>query len=58
MKIFTFLKLLKSYINGDFAYKNYLQHHAKEHPNSTPLSKKDFFAAQQKHKWTKINRCC
>ena len=58
MKILKFLRLLKSYINGDFAYENYLEHHKKTHPEIAPLNKKDFFSAQQKNKWRKVNRCC
>jgi carbon starvation protein len=56
--LLSFLKLLISYFNGDFAYQNYLQHYAKNHPEEKPLNKKEFFASQQKRKWTKINRCC
>ncbi len=57
-KFREFFKLLKNYINGDFAYENYLQHQHTKHPHLIPLSKKDFFAASQKNKWSKINRCC
>lgn len=58
MKLFKFLKLLRSYLNGDFAYENYLKHQQQNHSNFPPLNKKDFLAAQQKNKWNKINRCC
>jgi uncharacterized short protein YbdD (DUF466 family) len=52
------LKFLKNYIDGNFAYENYLQHHRKNHPDQKPLDKKSFFTAQQKNKFSKINRCC
>ena len=58
MKVWHFFKFIKNYIDGDFAYENYLRHQAIKHPNALLLSKKDFFSAQQKNKWSKINRCC
>ncbi len=57
-KFLTLFKSLKNYIDGNFAYENYLQHHVKHHPNTPPLDKKSFFEAQQKNKWSRINRCC
>ncbi len=58
MKIIKFLKLVKSYLNGDFAYQNYLTHHQKNHHNQQALDKKTFLSEQQKTKWSKVNRCC
>lgn len=57
-KFIAFLKLLLSYFNGDFAYQNYLKHHAAQHPEEVALDKKSFLESQQKRKWSKINRCC
>jgi uncharacterized short protein YbdD (DUF466 family) len=53
-----FLLLLREYINGDFAYKNYLAHHKQHHANQEPLNKKAFLQNKEKQKWNKINRCC
>ncbi len=58
MKILNFLRLVKSYLNGDFAYQNYLTHHHKNHPNQPTLNKKEFILKQQREKWSKVNRCC
>ncbi len=49
---------IKSHLDGDFAYKNYLKHHLKNHPNEKALDKKSFILVRQKEKWNKINRCC
>jgi uncharacterized short protein YbdD (DUF466 family) len=53
-----FLLLILNYLNGNFAYQNYLKHQKKNHPNQNPLSKKNFLREMQKLKWQKINRCC
>jgi uncharacterized short protein YbdD (DUF466 family) len=53
-----FFQLLRDYINGDFAYKKYVEHHQKAHPQQNPLDKKSFLRDRQKCKWRKINRCC
>ncbi len=49
---------LKSYIDGDFAYKKYLEHHKEHHFNQAALDKKTFLNNRQKEKFSKINRCC
>ncbi len=54
----NFLKQLIEYINGDFAYKNYLKIFNKKNCQKTPLSKKDFLRQKEQRKWQKINRCC
>ncbi len=43
---------------GDDAYERYLRHHAERHPGSTPLSRREYFAAEQRRQWSRINRCC
>jgi uncharacterized short protein YbdD (DUF466 family) len=53
-----FFQLLRDYINGDFAYKKYVEHHQKTHPQQNPLDKKSFLRDRQRCKWKKINRCC
>ena len=57
-KIKLFFKKIKEYIEGDFAYQNYLTHLQKHHPGQQALDKKSFLKNQQKDKWNKINRCC
>lgn len=52
------IHLVIEYINGDFAYKKYLEHHKKAHKDEQPFNKEQFLRHQQKMKWKKINRCC
>lgn len=49
---------IKNYIDGDFAYKKYLEHHQEHHFKQHPLDKKMFLKNRQKEKFDKINRCC
>ena len=53
-QIYNFMKLVVSYINGDFAYQQFLQHHR----GCCVPSKKQFLAAKRKQKWQNCNRCC
>jgi len=55
---YNFLKSIKDYIDGNFAYENYLKHHQKNHNGEVVLSKKMFLKNMQKDKWNRINRCC
>ncbi len=55
-KIWAFLKLVISYLNGNFAYQNYLKIHNQNHPEIVPMNQKNFFRERTKNK--KINRCC
>lgn len=57
-KLMFCYKTFKDYIEGDFAYENYLKHHNKYHKNTSVLDKKAFLKQAQKAKWNKINRCC
>jgi uncharacterized short protein YbdD (DUF466 family) len=57
-KLWNFFLLLREYISGDFAYKNYLQHCKKNHMQEKALDKKSFLRDKEKNKWNKINRCC
>ena len=43
---------------GDDAYERYLAHHAAEHPDEPPMSRKDYFVQRQQQKWTGVTRCC
>ncbi|MBM5782295.1 MAG: YbdD/YjiX family protein [Pelagibacterales bacterium] len=56
--IWKIYKSFKEYIEGDFAYENYLKHHKKNHSEEALLDKKSFLKDAQKKKWNKINRCC
>ena len=49
---------VKNYVDGDFAYDEYLAHHKKHHAESATLDKKQFLKNRQKEKFEKINRCC
>jgi len=57
MKVRNFLKALRDYFNGDFAYQNYLEH-AKNHPDEKVLSKDDFLRKKNLGKWNRVSRCC
>lgn len=45
-------------LSGDDAYERYLAHHAACHPDTAPLSRKEFFQHEQQQKWSDIKRCC
>ena len=45
-------------VSGDDAYERYLAHHAVEHAGQPPMSRKAYFAEQQRLKWTGVTRCC
>ena len=57
-KITRAITSLKHYINGDFAYEKYLEHHNKIHFGQKALDKKSFLKNQLINKWSKVNRCC
>ncbi|NJA05305.1 YbdD/YjiX family protein [Methylococcaceae bacterium WWC4] len=47
-------------LNGETAYRRYLQHWQTHHADSesAPLSRKAFFAAETRRKWSGVKRCC
>lgn len=45
-------------LSGDDAYERYLAHHASDHADAAPLSRKAFFQHDQQQKWEGIKRCC
>jgi uncharacterized short protein YbdD (DUF466 family) len=45
-------------VSGDDAYERYLAHHAVEHAEQAPMSRKDYFNERQRQKWTGVTRCC
>ncbi|OFW81420.1 MAG: hypothetical protein A2887_03870 [Alphaproteobacteria bacterium RIFCSPLOWO2_01_FULL_40_26] len=50
--------LFYDYLNGNFAYKNYINHQKEYHPQEKILDKKTFLRQLRESKWHKINRCC
>jgi uncharacterized short protein YbdD (DUF466 family) len=47
-------------ITGDDAYDRYLAHlrRCQEPHGHAPLTRADFFAAEQRRKWNGVRRCC
>jgi uncharacterized short protein YbdD (DUF466 family) len=46
-------------ISGDDAYERYLAHRREHHAaDAPPLSRAEFFRAEQQRKWSGVNRCC
>ena len=43
---------------GDDAYDRYVAHLTRHHADRTPLSRADFYRAEQERRWSGINRCC
>ena len=45
-------------LSGDDGYERYRAHHAAAHPGAPALSRREWFAHQEKQKWSGIKRCC
>jgi len=46
-------------ISGDDAYERYLAHRREHHAaDAPPLSRAEFFRAEQQRKWSGVKRCC
>lgn len=47
-------------VTGDDAYERYLAHRHHEHrvDRGDPLTREEFFKAEQERKWNGIRRCC
>ena len=45
-------------LSGDDGYERYLAHHAAAYPDTPMLSRRAWFAHQQRQKWSGIKRCC
>lgn len=47
-------------LTGDDAYQRYLQHWRLRHADDgeQPLSRREFYIAEQQRKWNRPNRCC
>jgi len=57
-KIKKFFINFVEYLNGNFAYKTYLEHHKNNHKNHSPLTLKQFLNQRRNNKWQGVNRCC
>jgi uncharacterized short protein YbdD (DUF466 family) len=42
----------------DDAYDAYLAHHRHAHPETPPLSRREFYLREQERKWSGVSRCC
>ena len=45
-------------LSRDDAYSVYLEHHAATHPDTPPLSAREFYLREQERKWSGVSRCC
>jgi uncharacterized short protein YbdD (DUF466 family) len=46
-------------LSGDDAYERYLAHRRAQHAaEGPPMSRADFFRAEQQRKWSGVKRCC
>ena len=45
-------------LSGDDAYERYCRHHLEQHPESPPLSRKEFVKQWQDDQWKGVKRCC
>lgn len=45
-------------LSGDDGYERYLAHRAVAHPGEPVMTRRDWFAHEQRQKWTGIKRCC
>jgi uncharacterized short protein YbdD (DUF466 family) len=45
-------------VSGDDAYERYLQHLARFHPGTQPMTRAEHFKLTQEQKWSRLSRCC
>ena len=47
-------------LTGDDAYQRYLDHWQAEHGGTEqrPMTRREFYMAEQQRKWNRPNRCC
>jgi uncharacterized short protein YbdD (DUF466 family) len=43
---------------GDDAYERYCEHLRLNHPDESPLSRREYYIRNQQEKWSGIKRCC
>jgi uncharacterized short protein YbdD (DUF466 family) len=44
--------------SGDDAYERYRRHHAACHADVPLMGRHDFYAEEQRRKWSGVSRCC
>jgi uncharacterized short protein YbdD (DUF466 family) len=45
-------------LTGEDAYERYLSHVAACHPGEPVLTRRAFFADEQRRRWSGVSRCC
>jgi uncharacterized short protein YbdD (DUF466 family) len=45
-------------LSGDDAYERYLAHRRTQHAAEAPLTRAEYFRAEQQRKWSGVKRCC
>ncbi|MBI5615319.1 MAG: YbdD/YjiX family protein [Gammaproteobacteria bacterium] len=45
-------------VRGEDAYARYLRHATCTHADRPPMSRKEFFKAEQARRWDGVRRCC
>lgn len=45
-------------VRGEDAYARYLRHATCAHADRPPMSRKEFFKAEQARRWDGVRRCC
>lgn len=58
LPLWTYVWRVIRELSGDDAYERYITQHTTNYPDTTPLTRKDFFLCQQQQKWRGIQRCC
>jgi uncharacterized short protein YbdD (DUF466 family) len=45
-------------MRGEDAYTRYLRHAEFKHADRAPMTRKEFFKAEQERRWDGVRRCC
>jgi uncharacterized short protein YbdD (DUF466 family) len=45
-------------LSGDDAYERYAAHARARHPGERALTRREFYDAELRRKWSGVNRCC
>lgn len=43
---------------GDDGYERYVAHAMRAHPGQSALTRREFYDAELRRKWSSVNRCC
>ena len=57
LRLLEMWKVLRT-LSTDDAYERYLDHHGREHANTKPMARREFYMRQQRSKWSGVSRCC